>query len=344
MKNIIVALILVIPFIGKSQHTFSIVAVDSITGEIGSAGATCGDSIIWPGTPGALIISDIIPGVGAIHTQSYHNLTNQSNAHNRMILGDSPQDIITWLVANDVASDPLIRQYGIVDYNGGSPRSSAYTGSNCFNYKNHILGSNYAIQGNILLGQEILDSMESRFNNTDGCLSDKLMAAMQGAKVIGADTRCTTEGTSSLSAFLRVAKPTDHPDTLSIDLNIAGTPSGVEPIDKLQTKYNNWKSNNSNNCSLVSSNMELTKDNSKVVVYPNPTNGLITIKGSLNDITKIIVTDVLGGIVMSKELILHSNEIIQITLDHLNDGTYIIVLSHDNEIVTRNKITLHNTK
>ena len=102
--------------------------------------------------------------------------------------------------------------------------------------------SSSVVNGNyILLGQEILDSMESRFNNTDGCLSDKLMAAMQGAKVIGADTRCTTEGTSSLSAFLRVAKPTDHPDTLSIDLNIAGTPSGVEPIDKLQTKYNNWR-------------------------------------------------------------------------------------------------------
>ena len=99
MKNIIVTLLLIIPFTGKSQHTFSIVAVDSITGEIGSAGATCGDSIIWPGTPGALIISDIIPGVGAIHTQSYHNSTNQSNAHNRMVLGDSPQDIITWLAA-----------------------------------------------------------------------------------------------------------------------------------------------------------------------------------------------------------------------------------------------------
>ena len=39
-----------------SQHTFSIVAVDTITGEIGSAGATCGDSIIWPGTAGAYII------------------------------------------------------------------------------------------------------------------------------------------------------------------------------------------------------------------------------------------------------------------------------------------------
>jgi len=344
MKNIIVTLLLIIPFIGKSQHTFSIVAVDSITGEIGSAGATCGDSIIWPGTPGALIISDIIPGVGAIHTQSYHNSTNQSNAHNRMDLGESPQDIITWLAANDIASDPLIRQYGIVDYNGGSPRSSAYTGANCFNYKNHILGANYAIQGNILLGQQILDSMESHFNNTDGCLSDKLMAAMQGAKVIGADTRCTTEGTSSLSAFLRVAKPADHPDTLSVDLNIAGTPSGVEPIDELQTKYNNWKNNNTNNCSLVLSNMELTKDNSKIVIYPNPTNRLITIKASLSDITKIVVIDIMGSMMMSKELTLCSNEIIQISLDHLNDGVYTIVLFHDNEIVRRTKITLHNTK
>ena len=61
---------------------------------------------------------------------------------------------------------------------------------NCFDYKNHIIGDHYAIQGNILLGQSILDSMESRFLNTSGSLSEKLMASLQGAKVIGADTRC----------------------------------------------------------------------------------------------------------------------------------------------------------
>ena len=49
MKTYMIALLLFIPFIGKSQHTFSIVAVDSITGGIGSAGATCGDRIIWHG-------------------------------------------------------------------------------------------------------------------------------------------------------------------------------------------------------------------------------------------------------------------------------------------------------
>ena len=60
------------------------------------------------------------------------------------------------------------------------------------------------------------------------------MAAMQGANVIGADTRCFDEGTSSLSAFLRVAMPNDHPDTIHLDLNVAGTLPGVEPIDELQ--------------------------------------------------------------------------------------------------------------
>ena len=167
-----------------SQHTFSIIAVDTLTGEIGSAGATCGDSIIWPGTPGAYIISDILPGVGAIHTQALWTASNQVNARVQMQQGGSPNQIISWLVAHDVQNNPQSRQYGVVDYHDGSSRSAAFTGSSCFDYKNHILGPNYAIQGNILLGQQILDSMEYYFLNTNGCLPEKLMAAMNGAKIV----------------------------------------------------------------------------------------------------------------------------------------------------------------
>ena len=54
-----------------AQHTFSIVAVDAITGEIGSAGATCLDIDDLGGEEGALVISDIIRGVGAIHSQAF---------------------------------------------------------------------------------------------------------------------------------------------------------------------------------------------------------------------------------------------------------------------------------
>lgn len=342
MKKILCALLFILPFIGISQHTFSIVAIDSITGEIGSAGATCGDSIIWPGTPGAILISDVIPGIGAIHTQSYHHTTNQLNAHNRMIAGDSPQQIIDWLVANDVAGNPGIRQYGVIDFNSGSPRTAAYTGSSCFDYKNHILGSNYAIQGNILLGQQILDSMEAGFNTTEGCLSDRLMAAMQGANVIGADTRCMTEGTSSLSAFLRVAKPTDDPTTLFIDLNIAGTAQGVEPLDELQNKYDNWKSNNNHDCTMEGIDQSSVQDG-PVLIYPNPTGYLIYIKTRGIPIDRIEILNLNGKIILSQQ-IFESKDTLELSVGHLMTGDYFITPYVKNEAVYTRKLTIQHKK
>lgn len=225
-----------------AQDTFSIVAVDSVTGEVGSAGATCLD--LSNSTSGALVISDIIPGRGGIHTQAYWNGVNQSNARNRMELGDTPAEIISWVLANDAGGfglDSSYRQYGIVDFDStGSPRAAGYSGVNTDDYKDHLIGPNYAIQGNILLGPQILDSMESRFLNTQGSLADKLMAAMQGANVPGADTRCLNEGVSSLSAFIRVSRPYDLPGQYYLDLSVLQTPFGAEPIDSLQSLYSNW--------------------------------------------------------------------------------------------------------
>lgn len=232
----------------NGQDTFSIVAIDSVAGEFGSAGASCvSSSATYP--HGAQILSDVIPGIGVIHTQAAWLAANQQNAHNWMMMGLSPRQIIDSLVAHDAQGNPTTRQYGIVDYNAGHPRSAAYTGINCSDYKNDTAHLNYSIQGNILLGQKILDSMQSRFLNTTGSLGDRLMAALQGAKVIGADTRCAIHHTSSESSFLRVAKMNDPPDSLYLDLWMAypqGT-SGifpVDPIDSLQTLYNLWKTTN----------------------------------------------------------------------------------------------------
>ncbi|MFO7999432.1 MAG: DUF1028 domain-containing protein, partial [Bacteroidales bacterium] len=209
------------------------------TGEIGGAGASCIDDNAI--TNGVLIINDIIPGRGGIHTQAYWRPQNQENAHDRMEEGMSPSEIIDWLVDNDIQNNPTIRQYGIVDFDSlGNPRSAAYTGVNCDDYKAHITGPNYAIQGNILLGQEILDSMEARFLNTEGMLAEKLMAALQGANVPGADTRCSGEGVSSLSAFVRVAKTEDTTGTYFCNLVVPETPYGVEPIDSLQVLFDEW--------------------------------------------------------------------------------------------------------
>ncbi len=215
-----------------AQDTFSIVAVDSITGEVGSAGASC--------IAGSIILSDVHPGVGVVHTQSYWHAGNQNYARTLMDAGYPPDEIIDSLVANDAQGNPSIRQYGIVDLVGGG-RSAGYTGVNCFDYKNHMLGTTYAVAGNILLGQQILDSMEVRFLFTTGMLSDRLMAALQGAKIPGADTRCLAGGRSSISAFIRVAKPGDTTGVFFLDLNVNNAPSGVDPIDSLQVLYDEWR-------------------------------------------------------------------------------------------------------
>ncbi|HLG34686.1 MAG TPA: DUF1028 domain-containing protein [Bacteroidia bacterium] len=219
----------------SAQDTFSICAVDSVTGQVGSAGATC----ITSSSTSAIIISDVHPNVGVIHTQSWWLAANQNYARTLMNSGYSPQQIIDSVTFYDAGSDSTIRQYGAVDLNGGSPRSAAFTGSNCYDYKNHITGPGYSVQGNILLGQQILDSMQSRYLNTPGSLACKLMAAMQGAKVVGADTRCLSYGISSYSAFLRVANPGDTPGNFFFDLTVNTYPGNNEPIDSLQIMFDN---------------------------------------------------------------------------------------------------------
>ena len=155
----------------SAQDTFSIVAVDPTTGEVGGAGATCLDT--QSEGVSAIIISDVLPGKGAIHTQSFWNGSNQVRARNKMLEGLSPEEIVDDLIANDVQFNPSIRQYGIADLDdNNTPRAAAFTGANCFDAKDHRIGENYAIQGNILLDTWILDSMETRFLNTEGSLAE----------------------------------------------------------------------------------------------------------------------------------------------------------------------------
>ena len=218
------------------QDTFSIVAVDTVTGEIGSAGASCVGPI---GGVGAFILSDVIEQVGAIHTQASYLSANQNYAHSLMLLGLSPQQIIDSLVANDVQNNPTIRQYGIVDLTRNG-ESAAFTGIDCLDYKGHVTGNGYAIQGNILLGEIIIDTMRTIFLNTQGPLADRLMKTLEAAKIIGADTRCASRSTSSQSSFIKVVRIGDGGNPYLQEI-VPDSPVGVDPIDLLREQFNQWK-------------------------------------------------------------------------------------------------------
>ena len=307
-----------------AQDTFSIVAIDDETGEIGSAGASCLDESQFPGSGGAYIISDVLPGVGAIHTQSFYLPENQANARMLMEEGKSPAFITNFLQnsQNDAENNAAVRQYGIVGFNtSGQGRASAFTGSGCFDYKGQIVGTNYAIQGNILLGAQVLDSMEARFLNTEGTLADRLMAAMQGANIPGADSRCLNEGVSSLSAFLRVAKTDDDEDDLYLDLNIPATAFGVEPIDALQELYDAF---------LLNTGTETVAGLSSIRVYPNPTKTTLHFNWDNEEIpvgSLITIMDVTGKTILQQTIIDH-NELIINRIDQFDEGLYFYQINN----------------
>ncbi len=267
------------------QHTFSICAVDTATGEAGSAGASC--------IANSVIISDVHPGVGVIHTQAAYNSGNQAIGRNLMNAGLTPDQIIDSLINGDFFFGANDRQYGVVGLYNGLPLADAYTGDSCFDYKNHIIGPYYTIQGNILLGQRILDSMETRFLNAEGDLACRLMAALQGANVTGADTRCAASGNSSLSSFLRVAKPVDSPNNPYINLIINSGPAGFEPIDSLQELFDQLQSCVTDTSDTTGTGI-FERNDFDVKVFANPADGKISIIGNLPDDARLQILDNMG--------------------------------------------------
>jgi uncharacterized Ntn-hydrolase superfamily protein len=238
-----------------AQDTFSIVAVDTVTREIGSAGASCVGPI---NGVGAYIISDVIEGVGAIHTQASWLSANQQTAHQQMLLGRSPQEIIDWMTTHDAGGNPTVRQYGVVDLTRRG-QSAAYTGINCTNYKNHATGPGYAVQGNILLGQMIIDTIKNVYLRTPGPLADRLMKALQAAKIIGADTRCASRNTSTQSSFIKIVRIGDGATRYLLKI-VPDTPSGTDPIDVLRVQFNLWKDSLRTRVDPFLSRIELDRD------------------------------------------------------------------------------------
>lgn len=312
----------------KAQDTFSILAFDSITGEVGAAGASCVDLFPFPSVSNHFIC-ELFPGQGAVASQASYIGANQINARTRFNLGESPNQILSWLQANDVQNNPSVRQYGVVRMMQDSVQTAAFTGSNCISYKNHIVGPNYTIHGNILLGQMVLDSMEARFLREPGDLACKLMAAMQGANMVGADTRCAPNGSSSLFAFLKVTLPSDTFGDPAFLVSLK-TPNGagIEPIDSLQSMFNAVKTCTNNWVGIKETSMS----GNLLCLYPNPASEWLNVKVNDGQFKKgkglVNVFTPWGTSVFCKSISLEQEGFELFGLN-LNDGLYLIRLENE---------------
>ncbi len=157
--------------------TFSIVGFDPKTQELGiavqSKFVAVGAVVPWAKA-----------GVGAVATQSYANTSYGPEGLELMNGGKSAQEALDELIAKDEGREK--RQVGVVDAQG---RAATFTGSECFDWAGGVTGPNYAAQGNILVSEATVKAMGSTFEQTEGPLAERLLAALDAGQEAGGDSR-----------------------------------------------------------------------------------------------------------------------------------------------------------
>lgn len=159
-------------------HTFSIVAYNAETGDIGVAVQShwfsVGSLVIWGEA-----------GVGAIATQSFVNPAFGPEGLALLKKGLSAQEVADQLIAPDEGRD--FRQLGIVDAKGNT---TAYTGKLCIEEAGHLIGDGYAVQANMMLNDRVWTAMARAFEQSAGQpLAERLLIALEAAQTEGGDIR-----------------------------------------------------------------------------------------------------------------------------------------------------------
>ncbi len=203
----------------NKPSTFSIVAFDPETGELGVAVQSkflaAGAVVPWADA-----------NVGAVATQSAANTTYGPEGLEMLKNGEDPTTVVKKLT--DADDEQGIRQVGVVDAAGNS---AAFTGDDCIDYGGHRSEENFTCQGNILVSEETITSMARRFRETEGdALSERLVAALKAADEAGGDKR----GKQS-AALLVVEEEGGYGgfNDRKIDLRVDDSPTPIEKLGEL---------------------------------------------------------------------------------------------------------------
>lgn len=158
-------------------HTYSIVAYEPETGDVGVAVQSHWFSV---GT----VVSWGEAGVGVVATQSFVNASFGPRGLDMLKSGKSPQEVLDELIANDEGRD--FRQLAILNVQG---RVAAYTGKKCIQPAGHIVGNGYSVQANLMINDKVWPAMSAAFENSKGPLAERMIEALEAAQNVGGDIR-----------------------------------------------------------------------------------------------------------------------------------------------------------
>ena len=190
MKRALFALVSLLLLPGSAFATWSVIAVDRATGRVVIASATCvdRDDQFLMGVQAV-----VVPGKGVAACQAAVDNTHQNQmfVFQELQKGTDPKVIIEQL-----SKDPAFqsRQFGILDLQGRRSGHSGLTnGYVSQDIQGQVPGTEvfYSIQGNILRPGQVVPNAVQAFINTNGAITDRVMAAMEAADGSGGDSRCT---------------------------------------------------------------------------------------------------------------------------------------------------------
>ena len=181
MRPLLAAALLLALFVPANAdplvHTFSIVARDPATGEMGVAVQSHWFSV-------GSIVTWAEAGVGAIATQSFVDPGYGPRGLDLMRRGVAAPDALDQLVKADAQRDG--RQIAMIDASG---RISAYTGKSAIASAGHTIGTNFSAQANLMANDRVWPAMAQAFQSTKGDLADRMLAALEAAQAVGGDIR-----------------------------------------------------------------------------------------------------------------------------------------------------------
>lgn len=204
-------------------HTYSIVARDPKTGEMGvgvqSHWFSVGSIVSWGEA-----------GVGVVATQALVNKSFGLRGLELLKLGKSPQEVIDVLLSDDEGKE--VRQVSILDING---RVATHTGKKCIKKAGHRVGDQFSVQANMMLSEEVWGTMANSYKkNKDLPLPERIVKTLEAAESVGGDIR----GRQS-SALIMVAgeKPENRWDDPLIDLRVEDHQQPLKELNRLLRVY-----------------------------------------------------------------------------------------------------------
>lgn len=188
----VVLLLLLVPFAtpvgGRALHaqvaTFSIVAYDSTTGDVGVAVQSrvfsVGNGVMWGKA-----------GVGVVATQAIVDVSYGPRGLELLEEGLAPEGVVERLLTEDPDPRPDDwskggRQFSVMDARGNV---ATHTGPSASEWAGHRVDRHVSAQGNILAGPRVVDEMVRAFQETEGHLSLRLVAALEAGQEAGGDRR-----------------------------------------------------------------------------------------------------------------------------------------------------------